>query len=685
MAASETVAPSQITPTSPRAAADADGDRARLRNLLHARQFGELLGVTDALIATEPAHVEAQLFRAIALRLLGRVPDALAALATLEQQQPKFSRLYEERGQCYVALRQAPEAITAFDRAVRLNYALPTSWSMLERLFQMTGRAEDAATAAGQVATLRNLPREVVTATGYFLDGDLDNAELLIRAYVLKHGDEVEAMRLLARIGMARKVYDDAEILLEALLEIAPDYRAARAEYAEVLIERYRYADALPQISRLLAEDPSNRHFLRSLEANALVGLGEYERAMAIYRELLAAEPADADLHLSLAHVLKTLGRTPEAVESYRRAAAARPGFGDAYWSLANLKTYRFTDAELAELRALEKSPSLSPTDRFHVDFALGKALEDRGEYAESFRCYERGNERKRVLSHYAPEIIEINTRRQIEVCTREFFAARAGVGAPDPDPIFIVGLPRSGSTLIEQILASHSQVEGTQELANIQHIVHTLRGREPDIHNPRYPQVLAELGAAEFRGLGERYLATTRVYRHGKPDPVPFFIDKMPNNFRHLGLIRLILPNAKIIDARREPIACCLSNLKQLFAKGQEFTYGIDDIARYYRTYLELMRHWNDVLPGWILRVQHEDVVEDLEGSVRRILQFCGLAFEPGCVDFHRTVRTVRTASSEQVRRPINREGVEQWKNFEPWLGPLKDALGDALTRYRD
>jgi hypothetical protein len=270
-------------------------------------------------------------------------------------------------------------------------------------------------------------------------------------------------------------------------------------------------------------------------------------------------------------------------------------------------------------------------------------------------------------------------------VCTREFFAGRRGWGVPDPDPIFIVGLPRSGSTLLEQILASHSEVEGTQELPNIQQIVGNLRGREPDLSNPRYPRILAEMQSEEIRLLGEQYLASTRVYRSGKPDAVPFFIDKMPNNFRHLGLIRLMLPRAKIIDARREPVACCFSNLKQLFAKGQEFTYSIEDIARYYRTYLELMRHWDDVLPGWTLRVHHEDVVDDLDGSVRRILDFCGLKFEPQCVEFHKTVRSVRTASSEQVRQPIYREGLDHWKHFEPWLEPLKSALGDALRSYRD
>jgi tetratricopeptide (TPR) repeat protein len=375
------------------------------------------------------------------------------------------------------------------------------------------------------------------------------------------------------------------------------------------------------------------------------------------------------------------LGQRQEAIDSYRLAAACRPNFGDAYWSLANLKTYRFTDEELTRIRAAQSAPTTGAVDRYHLSFTLGKALEDQGEIAESFRYYELGNALKRAESKYRPEIIENNTHQQIEVCTAEFFASRRGWGAQNPDPIFIVGLPRSGSTLLEQILASHSQVEGTQELANIQQIVSNLRGRDPDLNNPRYPRILAQMSAPEFLKLGEQYLATTRIYRSGKP----FFIDKMPNNFRHLGLIHLMLPNARIIDARREPMACCFSNLKQLFANGQEFTYSIDDIARYYRTYLELMQHWGRVLPRWVLRIQHEDVVDDLEGNVRRMLDFCGLEFEPQCVEFHKTQRSVRTASSEQVRLPLYREGLDQWKHFQPWLGKLKDALGDALNHYRD
>lgn len=654
---------------------------AQLRGLLRQKQFAEVLAMGSALLARVPEQRDALLLVAVAQRNLGQVPDALQTLAILERHHPRFSRLYEERGHCYVALRQAPQATAAFERAVNINHALPASWSMLEGLNRMAGHTGGAQAAASQLATLRKLPPPVVAATALFLDGDLELAEPMVRAFLLEHGNEVEAMRLLARIGMARKVFDDAELLLGAVLELAPDYRAARAEYAEVLIEMQKHAQATAEINRLISEDPEHRLNYQGLQATAAVGLGEHEKAVALYRGLLQGTSADADVHLSIAHALKTIGRREEAIESYRNAAAARPDFGDAYWSIANLKTYRFTPEELARLKGLQADPAVGKVDRYHLCFALGKALEDQGEYAQSFHYYELGNALKRAESRYRGAIIENNTRLQKEVCTSEFFARHRGSGAQDPDPIFIIGLPRAGSTLLEQILASHSQVEGTQELAYVQQIVAKLRGREPDLNNPRYPRVLNEMKSEEFASLGKQYLNDARVFRHGKP----YFIDKMPNNFRHLGLIHLMLPRAKIIDARREPMACCFSNLKQLFAKGQEFTYSIQDIAHYYRTYLELMRHWNVVLPGRILLMQHEEVVADLEGSVRRMLDFCGLSFEPQCVEYYKTQRSVRTASSEQVRMPIYREGLDHWKHFEPWLGELKDALGDSMTRYRD
>jgi tetratricopeptide (TPR) repeat protein len=467
---------------------------------------------------------------------------------------------------------------------------------------------------------------------------------------------------------------------LAAAVELAPEHRGARFDYAHCLVLRQKYALALPQLDVLLGLDPENPDY-RVTAATAAVGLGDHARAKAIYRDMLAARPLDADAHLWLGHVLKTEGDIPAAVAAYRAAAAARPDFGDARWSLANLKTFRFDDEEIARMRALEAAETTGIEDRIHFAFALGKALEDRGEFEESWAHYARGNGLKRAGSRYRPEIIEANTANQIRVCTREFFEARAGWGDPRPDPIFVVGLPRSGSTLIEQILASHSKVEGTQELADIHRFVQQLQGREPDLDNPRYPASIVPLGPEDIAGMGRRYLEDTRAYRTDRP----FFIDKMPNNFRHIGLIHLILPNARIIDARREPMACCFSNLKQLFAQGQEFAYSAEDIARYYRTYLELMRHWDEVLPGRVLRVHHEDVVDDLEGQVRRILDYCSLEFEPGCVEFHANRRSVRTPSSEQVRQPIFRDGLDQWRNYEPWLGPLKDALGDATERHRE
>ena len=651
----------------------------RIRALHKSRQFAEGLRAAEALAAQVPENRDVLYLMAMGRRYLGRIPEALETLDRLEQHHPGFSRLYQERGHCSVAMKDAPRAIDAFLRGVNINPALPASWSMLEGLYRMTGQTENTEMAAAHVATLKQLPPEIVHATGLFSDGELPLAENIVRAYLLQHGNHVEAMRLLARIGLKREVLDDAELLLEAVRALAPDYRAAHYDYALVLLQRHKYLRAREELDELLRLEPENRQFL-TLYANALVGLGEHEKALPLYRGLLAGATLTADLHLSVAHCLKTLGRQQEAIESYRAAADARADFGDAYWSLANLKTYRFTEDETARMRAQEAESGTQLADRYHLCFALGKALEDRGRYQESFGYYERGNDLKRVESRYRPEPLERNTRLQIEVCTQEFFARHAGTGSQSVEPIFIVGLPRAGSTLLEQILASHSHVEGTHELADVQRLVMELQGRGPDLANPRYPAVLQELKPEDFLGFGERYLNDTRFYRTGKPR----FIDKMPNNFRHIGLIHLMLPNARIIDARREPMACCFGNLKQLFANGQEFTYGVEDIARYYRTYLELMRHWDEVLPGRILRVWHEDVVEDLEGNVRRILDFCGLPFEPACVEFYKTERSILSASSEQVRRPIFREGLDQWRNYEPWLGGLKEALGDALVRYR-
>jgi tetratricopeptide (TPR) repeat protein len=676
---------------SPTAQSLIDLDVVRIRELSKCGRYSEALAAAEELALSAPQNRDALYLIAANQRCLNRIAEALATLQRLEQQHPRFSLLYQERGYCHTTLRDTPRAIEAFLEAVNLNPALATSWTMLERLYRMTGELKGAAMAAEQLSILGHLPPEIVRAGSLFSDGQLSAAENILRQYLSEDGNEdgnhVEAMRLLARIEHQSHELEDAEQRLETILKLAPNYRAARLDYVRILLDQRKYLRAHEVIDTMLRLDPNhsdNDKNLLSMRTAACVGLGRNERAIELYRQLPATSSESSGLHLALGHCLQSVGRRKEAIESYRRAVAMRPSFGDAYWSLANLKTYRFSRDEIAQMRAAEADAK--PVDRYHLCFALGKAYEDWSEYAESWQFYERGNALKRAESSYCSEVTETNTRKQIEVCTAEFFSARTGVGAQYEDPIFIVGLPRSGSTLVEQVLASHSQVDGTQELPEIPRLVsgmerRSMEGPRSERGNPRYPEVLAHLAPEDFRRLGERYIAETRAYRGDKP----FFVDKMPNNFRHIGLIHLMLPNAKILDIRREPMACCFSNFKQLFASGQEFSYSIEDIAGYYRRYLELMQHWDAVFPGRVLGVCYEDVVEDLERNVRRILEFCNLKFEPACIEFYKLERSVHTASSEQVRQPIFREGLFQWRNYEPWLGPLKDALGDAISRYRE
>lgn len=599
--------------------------------------------------------------------------NALAQLHELERQYPASGLLWQERGACYLALGDRTSALVAYQRATQLNDALGASWLALKELYTSAGRAQEALFAQGCLNKLASVPPELAYGSSLLNEGELDAAENAVRGYLQRKGTHVEGLRLLAQIGVRRDVLDDAEALLENLLELAPDYDHARYEYAAVLIERRRHFRALHQAQILLQRQPDNPQW-QLLYAKACDGAGKNDEALRIYQQQLTSSPGNADLHLLSAHALGTRGDTAEAIQHFRTAAVLPGGAGDAYHALANMKTYRFTDEEIVRMRAAESAPGLSLSEHYRLCFALGKALEDRKEYAASFEYYERGNRLKRSEYVYKPDIAERNLLLRKKVCTPEFFRMRRGAGCPRPDPIFILGMARAGSTLLEQILASHSKVDGTLELPELPRLVQLFRDREPNGEGePKYPGVLAELTAQDFQDLGETYLEETRPYRGS----APFFIDKMPGNFRDIGLIHLILPNAKIIDARRGGMACCFSNFKQLFVDGHKFAYDLTEMGRFYRTYVELMEHWDQVLPGKILRVNHEDVVNDLEGNVRRILEFCGLEFEPACLEFHKTERTVRTVSAEQVRRPIYREGTEQWRHFEPWLGPLKAALG--------
>lgn len=539
-------------------------------------------------------------------------------------------------------------------------------------------------TEAAEQAYLRSVRASVgdpdlIRAANALVENRLAVAEPILRAVLKARPTDVAAIRMLAELAARLGRYEDAENLLARAVELAPGFTAARHNYATVLYRQNKSVEAIAQIDVLLAEDATNPGY-RNLKAAALAKIGEYEAAIALYGSVVRDQPGQAKVWMSLGHALKTVGRQAECIEAYRRCVALAPEFGEAWWSLANLKTVRFDDADVAAMDAQLHRADLTDEDRFHLEFALGKAREDRGEYAASFGHYHRGNALRRQGLDYDAAEITGQVERIRTLFTREFLAARAGQGCPAPDPIFVVGLPRAGSTLVEQILASHSAVEGTQELPDIIAMVRRLGGKARRASESRYPDVLAELSPDDLRALGAEYLERTRVHRKlGRP----LFIDKMPNNWTHVGLIQLILPNARIVDARRHPLGCGFSGFKQHFARGQGFTYDLTDVGLYYRDYVTLMEHFADVAPGRIHRVIYERMVADPETETRALLDSCGLPFEDACLRFYETDRAVRTASSEQVRRPIFTDAADHWRNYEPWLGPLKAALGPVLDAY--
>lgn len=645
-----------------------------------AERLDEARGLLDGVLDSDPAHPDALYAAAVCARYRSAYDEAEQYLGRLKAAQPEFGRAYQEEGYLRQAQQRPDDALASFRLACRFNPALTASWQAQAALLQARGATAEAAQAEAQAHRLKTLPKDVVAVTHLLAEGKILKAEALCRAFLKTHPRHVEAMRLLAEIGVQLGILDDAEFLLESALEFEPDNIQARLDYIQVLRKRQKFEQALEQARHLYSSDPDNPVF-KSHFAIENMQTGDYDAALKLFDEILRSVPGDALVLTSRGHALKTMGRQDDAVSSYRDALKAAPAHGDAWYGLANLKTYRFGGEEIAAMEREEATAGLPHADRIHLCFALGKAHEDAGNYDASFAFYERGNRLKKAQARYTSEQMAQEFEAQKTHCTAELMQRRHEGGHAAPDPIFIVGLPRAGSTLLEQILASHSQVDGTLELPNILSLAHSLRGRDKLGDRERYPRILGELSGEQRAELGAQYVETTRIHRAG----ASFFTDKMPNNFRHIGLIKLILPNARIIDARREPMACCFSGFKQLFAEGQEFTYGLEEVGRYYAGYVDLMCHWDAVLPGEILRVQYEDVIDDLEAQVRRLLDFCDLPFEQACVDFHQTKRAVRTASSEQVRQPIYTSGVEQWRHFEPHLDPLKAALGDALTGYRD
>lgn len=645
-------------------------EQARVQ--LQAGNAAGCLASAGGVLAVSPDEDEAIYLQAVALRYLNRLAEAEASVDRLLDLKPGYGRAWQELGHVHRAARRISPAIAAYEAAVRTNPALIASWRQLAALHRAAGNPETSARADGEAQWLASLPRELLSVESFIAEGRLQKAEALCRAFLTVNPEHVEAMRQLAAIGSAMNVLDDAEYLLESAHAFAPDHVRIHSEYAAVLHRRQKFTHAQREAEALFARSSDDPAVL-TLLGNARMGMGDYEGAITAYDAVLTAWPRADSVHLSRGHALKTIGRRDEAVAAYRAAYVARPDFGDAYWSLANLKTYRFTEAEIGEMTHWETMPRTTQTDRIHLNFALGKAYEDAGDHARSFTHYERGNALKLADSGYDPARFDEEVERMIAYTPAALFAGNAAGGAPASDPIFVVGLPRAGSTLIEQILASHSMVEGTAELPQVLAQVHALSARTIEERDRFYPASLATLTPDDFTRMGESYLAETQALRHGKPR----FVDKMPNNFRHIGLIARMLPRARIIDARREPMACCFSGFKQLFAEGQEFTYGLEAIGRYYRGYLRLMDHWQTVLPERILTVRHEDLLDDFEAEVRRMLAFLDLPFEPACLDFHRTERAVRTASSEQVRRPLNNEGREVWRNFAAYLSPLARAIG--------
>jgi tetratricopeptide (TPR) repeat protein len=659
--------------------ADIETRLKAIQKQIVAGNFGAAVKDLGGFLAAAPDNTEALYMVAVCQRYLGEFSKALATLEDLKQRVPEHGRAHQEEGHTLRRMGRPRGALNAYSRATRFNPALVASWKAQQELLDEMGRPQAARAAAEELAYVQALPKALLAVMDLVAQGRLLKAEDLCKAFMQKNPVHVEGMRLLADIAVRLGVMEDAETLLQSAVALEPKNHRARMDYVQVLRKRQKLGEALDNARELLEQQPENPRF-ESLFAVESMQSGDFEVALEFFERVLEKMPHDPVTLTSRGHALKTAGDYEAAVASYREATERHPQHGEAYHALSNLKVYRFSDEEIDLMRAQEGSGNLSHMDRVYLYFALGKAFEDRGEFDESFRYYEQANALRKSQSRYDAQQVHEDLDAQRRVCDREFFLARDGWGHPANDPIFVVGLPRAGSTLIEQILSSHSQVDGTLELPNLLSLSQRLRRRKLNGIRHGYPDILPQLPASEFSAFGESFLEETQVHRRGAAR----FTDKMPNNFRHIGLIRLMLPNARVIDARRHPLSCCFSAYKQFFAEGQEFSNSLEDLGHYYRDYVTLMDHWDEVLPGFVLRVQHEDVVADLEGQVRRLLDFCGLPFEENCVNYHRTERNVRTPSSEQVRQPIFTSSLEQWRHYESHLGPLVEALGtDLLSRF--
>ncbi len=632
------------------------------------------------ILKAAPTDPRALLILGSAHRRLGRASAAKAVLEPLAKAYPRAANTQYELGATLADLGESHSAIQALSRAVAANPDLADAWRLMGDLLFSEGdiAGADRAYAGHDRATVRDGRLRPIAVA--LFQGQTDRAEEALRTFLTANPNHAEGLRMLGDLCARQGRHGDAEVLLGHALELDPANARVRFGYAAALFRQQKAAQALAHVERLLEQNPTDPAY-RNLMAGCLALIGDNDRVLEIYDNLTVQYPKQPGIWLNFGHALRTVGRRQEAVSAYKTCLALAPAYGEAYWSLANLKVVSFSPEEEAVMGETVMRPDISDDDRLHLHYALGKALEDRRDYTRSFHHYAEGARIRRAQTAYNPAETTAFTERSKALFTREFFAQNAGGGASAGDPIFIVGLPRAGSTLIEQILASHSQVEGTMELPEMGLLARRLGGVEGDRINERYPDVLATLDAAQCRALGETFLAETKIYRKSARLR---FIDKMPNNFQHIGLIHLILPNAKIIDARRSPYGSCFSAFKQHFNQGQTFSYDLTDLGLYYRDYVDLMRRLDDALPGRIHRVIYEEIVENTEIEIRRLLDYCDLPFEEGCLRFYENDRAVRTVSSEQVRRPIFRDGLDQWRRYDAFLDPLKSALGETLHSWR-
>ena len=639
---------------------------------LAAEQATEILKVL-------PEQPNALMLLALSQSATGESKNALDTFSKLIKFHPQWPAAHFEMGQVLARSGNYVDAISSLLNALRIKTDFPKAWLSLGDYYSAIEDESKAQLAYANHVRFSASDPELLTAAAALADNKIPEAEHSLKSYLKHYPTDVAAIRMLAEVAARLGRDIDAENLLARCIELAPNFHFARQNYALILNRLNKAEQALVQAEILLRQEPENLSYL-NIKAVALNKLGDCDTAIKLYEAIISKHAGHSKIWHSFGHTLKTAGFQERSIQAYRKSIELEPSYGEAYWSLANLKTFRFSAEDIVRMQAQLRIDGLSDGDRFHFDFALGKALEDNHDYAQSFGHYEKANSLRKSLIHYSPE----RNRMKVEECenlfSADFFRERKDFGITSAEPIFILGMPRSGSTLLEQILSSHSQVEGTMELPDIISITKTLYRQLKGANSKTYYPLLLEMTKEESIGFGERYLKNTQIHRQ---QGLPFFIDKMPNNFAHIALIQLILPNAKIIDARRHPLACCFSNYKQHFARGQNFSYSLDDMGLYYYDYVRLMSHFDTVLPGRIHRVHYESLVENTEAEVSAVLRYCKLPFEEACLRFFENSRPVRTASSEQVRQPIYKEGVDHWRHYEELLGPLKNALGPVLDMY--